>query len=322
MRGDILARPIKKGLDYFPMDVDFYSDRKIRILFAKYGTQGVALYIYLLTEIYRNSFYINVDEDYICIVADDLNIKNDTAVKIINHFCSGRLFDKKLFEEKKVLTSKGVQLRFQEAVKTRASKRKIFVEKELWLLNSNETLNFIEFDSDKNKDENNYNKFSDNQGNSQEKSPKKSKEDKIKKEEIITDKENIIENKSISYEEEIKTESVTEDCNIVDKEKMSAFFNNSSTEIKLPARDGYFLLDNNYLKRLLNKYSNVDVKKSLRKMFDFLTANPDRQRFMCAMDNYIAMWLEQDREKVEVKCSSTKETSYDITTFEKYDLFE
>ena len=317
-----MARPIKKGLDYFPMDVDFYSDRKIRILFAKYGTQGVALYIYLLTEIYRNSFYINVDEDYICIVADDLNIKNDVAVQIINHFCNGRLFDKKLFEEKKVLTSKGVQLRFQEAVKTRASKRKIFVEKELWLLNSNETLNFIEFDSDKNKDENNYNKFSDNQGNSQEKSPKKSKEDKIKKEEIITEEENIIENKNISDEGEIKTESVTEDCNIVDKEKMSAFFNNSSTEIKLPARDGFFLLDNNYLKRLLNKYSNVDVKKSLRKMFDFLTANPDRQRFMCAMDNYIAMWLEQDREKVEVKCSSTKETSYDITTFEKYDLFE
>ncbi|MEE0930289.1 MAG: DUF4373 domain-containing protein [Acutalibacteraceae bacterium] len=317
-----MARPIKKGLDYFPMDVDFYSDRKIRILFAKYGTQGVALYIYLLTEIYRNSFYINVDEDYICIVADDLNIKNDTAVQIINHFCSGRLFDKKLFDENGILTSKGIQLRFQEAVKTRASKRKIFVEKELWLLNGDETLNFIEFTSDKNKDENNQNKFSDNQGNSEEKYQKESKENEIRKEEIITDEENIIKNKSISDEEKIKIENVAKDYNIVYTEKLSDFSNNGSTEIKLPARDGFFLVDNDYLKGLSNKYNNVDVKKSLRKMFDFLTANPDRQRFMCAMDNYIAMWLEQDKEKAEIKSDSKKETSYDITTFEKYDLFE
>lgn len=304
------------------MDVDFYSDRKIRILFAKYGTQGVALYIYLLTEIYRNSFYINVDEDYICIVADDLNIKNDTAVQIINHFCSGRLFDKKLFDENGILTSKGIQLRFQEAVKTRASKRKIFVEKELWLLNGDETLNFIEFTSDKNKDENNQNKFSDNQGNSEEKYQKESKENEIRKEEIITDEENIIKNKSISDEEKIKIENVAKDYNIVYTEKLSDFSNNGSTEIKLPARDGFFLVDNDYLKGLSNKYNNVDVKKSLRKMFDFLTANPDRQRFMCAMDNYIAMWLEQDKEKAEIKSDSKKETSYDITTFEKYDLFE
>ena len=25
-----MARPIKKGLDYFPFDVDFFSDRKIK----------------------------------------------------------------------------------------------------------------------------------------------------------------------------------------------------------------------------------------------------------------------------------------------------
>lgn len=314
-----MARPIKKGLDYFPMDVDFYLDRKIRILLAKYGTHGIALYIYLLTEIYRNSFYINVDDDYICIVANDLSMTNDLAVEIINHFCNGKLFDKNLFEIKRVLTSKGVQLRFQEAVKTRASKRKILVEEDFWLLNNDETLHFIEFISN---DNNPVNKFENNHSKLSEKSPKESKEKENKKDEIITDEVKKTANKSIVDEEKIASEKNYKIYNNDNNENSSVFSNINVSDIKLPARDGFFMINNNYLKELTDKYADVDVRKSLRKMFDFLTANPDRQRFICAMDNYIAMWLEQDKEKAIVKSGSSSETSYDITAFKKYDLFE
>lgn len=36
-----MARDRKEGLDYFSFDCDFFSDRKIKRLRAKFGTDGV-----------------------------------------------------------------------------------------------------------------------------------------------------------------------------------------------------------------------------------------------------------------------------------------
>ena len=47
-----MARPVKKGLSYFPKDVDFYNDYKIMDLLEKYGPTGVTVYDVILTEIY------------------------------------------------------------------------------------------------------------------------------------------------------------------------------------------------------------------------------------------------------------------------------
>lgn len=35
-----MARPQTEGLLYFPLDVDIFADRKIKIVVAKYGTDG------------------------------------------------------------------------------------------------------------------------------------------------------------------------------------------------------------------------------------------------------------------------------------------
>ena len=48
-----MARPLKKGLAYFPMDVDFFLDPKIANLLIRHGPLGVTTYIALLTMIYR-----------------------------------------------------------------------------------------------------------------------------------------------------------------------------------------------------------------------------------------------------------------------------
>ena len=45
-----MARPKKNGLSYFPLDVDFFEDPKIKILRARYGRDGIVFYIYLLKE--------------------------------------------------------------------------------------------------------------------------------------------------------------------------------------------------------------------------------------------------------------------------------
>ena len=53
-----MARPPKTGLDYFPKDVDFYNDYKIMDLLEKYGPVGTIIYDVILTEIYRNGYYL------------------------------------------------------------------------------------------------------------------------------------------------------------------------------------------------------------------------------------------------------------------------
>lgn len=59
-----MARPKKSGLSYFPLDTDFFdNDSRIKILKARYRADGIMIYVYLLCEIYKNGYYIQVDDD-------------------------------------------------------------------------------------------------------------------------------------------------------------------------------------------------------------------------------------------------------------------
>lgn len=55
------------------------------------------------------------------------------------------LLDSTLFQSDTIITSRGIQRRFQEAVKGRASKSGIEVDSKYWLLPDNETEPFIKF---------------------------------------------------------------------------------------------------------------------------------------------------------------------------------
>ena len=54
----VMARPLKKGLEYFPLDVRIFRDDKIRDLGYKAGPIGELIYIRILTLIYENGYYI------------------------------------------------------------------------------------------------------------------------------------------------------------------------------------------------------------------------------------------------------------------------
>lgn len=138
-----MARPKKQGLDYFPFDVDFFSNKKIKILKSRYHTDGVIIYIYLLCEIYKNGYYIIWDEDYKFIVADDLNLSDGLIEQVIAFLVKRSLLTSILLGSDTALTSPGIQSRFQEAVKPRASKSPVSVIKELWLLTKEKTQGFI-----------------------------------------------------------------------------------------------------------------------------------------------------------------------------------
>ena len=139
-----MARPIKKGLDYFPFDVDIFQDGKIRRLRSRYGNDGIIVYIYLLCDIYRtNGYYAEVDDEYLELAADDLNMSVNTIGQIVQYLLSRSLFDNTLFQSVTCLSSTGIQKRYQEAVKQRGKKNTITVEGKIWLLDKEDTRDFI-----------------------------------------------------------------------------------------------------------------------------------------------------------------------------------
>ena len=141
-----MARPQKKGIEYFPLDVGFFEDKTIKVLKGRYGTDGITVYLYILCAAYKeNGYYVRADDDFKYIAADDLSMSGEKIGQIINFLCGRSLLDSKLFTSDKVLTSHGIQKRFQEAVKVRASKTTVEVERKYWVLDEKETQPFVKF---------------------------------------------------------------------------------------------------------------------------------------------------------------------------------
>ena len=137
-----MGRQRTTGNVFFRLDVDFFSDKKVKILKARYGADGITLYIYLLCEIYKTGYYLKVDEDFEFIISDDLNMDCNKVKQVLNFLLERSLFDNKLFQSDKVLTSAGIQRRYQAMVKARALKTPIKAEG-FWILPEDETEPFI-----------------------------------------------------------------------------------------------------------------------------------------------------------------------------------
>lgn len=169
-----MGRLRKEGNEFFSFDVDFFSDRKIKILKARYGADGITLYIYLLCEIYKNGFYLKLDEDFEFIVSDDLNMNSDKVKQVLTFLLERSMFDKQLFQSDAVLTSTGIQRRYQLMVKSRAVKNPITVER-YWLLSEEETETFIKVNSFLNNSKNNEDNSKKNNLNSEKNDTKEKK---------------------------------------------------------------------------------------------------------------------------------------------------
>ena len=178
-----MARPPKSGLSYFPFDVEFFTDKKIRALKGRYGADGITLYMYLLCQIYRDKgYYLQVDDDFMDVTADDLNFSSEKIGQIMNFLLERSLFDDKLFKSDKVLTARGIQLRFQEVKKK--AKTLLEVDRKFWVLSENETEGFVKFTQNLSFSQKNPNYSEKNPHYSENNSTKKSKvkKSKVKKE--------------------------------------------------------------------------------------------------------------------------------------------
>lgn len=129
-----MARPQKNGLDYFPLDVDIDQDDKIALIEAQHGVVGFAIVIKLLMKIYKNSYFYEWTEKEQLLFSKRINVDINSINVVINDCIKWGLFDSKLLETKKILTSKGVQTRYLEAVGRRS---KVEIKKEYLLLDEN-----------------------------------------------------------------------------------------------------------------------------------------------------------------------------------------
>lgn len=171
-----MARKKQEGNRFFRMDADFFSDRKIKILKARYGADGIVLYLYLLCEIYKTGYYLQVDDDFEYIISDDLNVDGNKVKQVLNFLLERSLFDDTLFQSDKVLTSAGIQRRYQAMVKARATKTPITAER-FWLLSEEETETFIKVNPSLNSSEKKSG-FSEKKEDNSEKNNTKGKEKK------------------------------------------------------------------------------------------------------------------------------------------------
>lgn len=58
-----MARPFKRGLGYFPLDVGFFQDPKIKELMFENGQLGVIAYLRILTLVYAEGYYLKMDKE-------------------------------------------------------------------------------------------------------------------------------------------------------------------------------------------------------------------------------------------------------------------
>ena len=107
-----MARPAKPGIDYFPFDTDFFSDLRIRKLIRYQGGEAVTVYLMLLSNIYRNGYYIRWDESLPFILSEQSGYEEDYILKVIGYCLDIGLLHKPLYDSAQVLTSRAIQERY------------------------------------------------------------------------------------------------------------------------------------------------------------------------------------------------------------------
>lgn len=107
-----MARIAKSGLEYFPFDIDFFQDIKIRKLIKRQGGKAVTVYALLLCLIYKNGYFMQWDDELPFIGSEISGFDEAYVSEVINTCLALGLFDKNLYETERVLTSKGIQVRY------------------------------------------------------------------------------------------------------------------------------------------------------------------------------------------------------------------
>jgi len=109
---------LKSGIDYFPLDV--VLDSKFELIEAEFGLIGFGIVVKLYQKIYaEQGYYLEWTNEVALLFAKRIGMGGSVVSEIVEASIKRGIFDKDLYEKYHVLTSRGIQKRYFEAVSRR-----------------------------------------------------------------------------------------------------------------------------------------------------------------------------------------------------------
>lgn len=105
----------KQRIDYFSLEVDYYTDPKFVRLRTEFGIKGEICALRVLCAIYREGYYIRCSDDLLYMIADDTKFTYQFIKEVVAGMVCCGLFDKAVYDKYEVLTSAGIQRRWLHA---------------------------------------------------------------------------------------------------------------------------------------------------------------------------------------------------------------
>lgn len=111
---------MKSGIDYFPLDVTL--DEKFELIEAEFGLTGFGVVVKLMQKIYGGQgYYVEWTKEVALLFAKRIGVGGNAVSEIVSASIERGIFDKTLYDKYQILTSKGIQKRYFEAVSRRKS---------------------------------------------------------------------------------------------------------------------------------------------------------------------------------------------------------
>ena len=133
-----MARISKSGLDYFPLDVNFLQDRKVRRISSRHHAAGIAALTSLFCLIYKEKgFYVAWNQDTLFDISQEVCCEEEEMQAIIDDCLSVGLFDTYIYKEYGILTSQAIQEQYHKIITDSRRKYKLPLE-QFWLIKEGE----------------------------------------------------------------------------------------------------------------------------------------------------------------------------------------
>ena len=119
----------KTGLNYYNTDTDRYQDIRIKRLKRAFGCNGIAVYDYILCEVYRDKgCYLTWEENIAFDVADYFGLEESQVHEIVRYCAEVGLFDPSLLS-RGIITSASIQRRYL-GMSARAKRNRVNIPEE------------------------------------------------------------------------------------------------------------------------------------------------------------------------------------------------
>lgn len=248
----------KSGIDFFPLDVNL--DAKFELIEAEYGLTGFGVIVHLLQEIYgKAGYYIEWTEEVALLFSRKVGTGGSVVSEIVEAAIRRGMFDKEIYDKYHVLTSRGIQKRYFEAV----SRRKVLeVDYNILLVNVAQICINADIQA------RNVNILSEN-ADIQKQS--KVEESRVKKSKV----------KESRVEDGAEPETVS-----------------TPPVIDIILNDGsYYGVTNEDVIKWTELYPAVDVMQELRNMAGWCDANPKKRKTKSGIRRFINGWLSGEQNK-------------------------